>query len=384
MGRHTTYCGHLSQVDTHLSANAVMAYVYDHVAKDPHSQQCPHYGFFDGDGDFIFSDLATLIDDDGKDSDVLVQVPAAAVPAGEPSDRQSLIERSKDYLSDPRYRIRLDDLVASEIRAASYSIREDEFPLQTATITPEEVAERLRKYEIALSRLNAITILLARWGTLEHQPLIERIIARLTDGTEPRSGKTAWLGLRWYPIMLLIYSGGIAALSARNYLSLSTLLTTRLGGSATGEVSEEAVTSTVEGILEVDRLELFKRLPGYDKYYTPRSEYLFKSLQPEIEDLLFLGNSYEELFDRFEIFYALTCADLREPKSGYVWGPPGRFAWKWRHGFGHGPYKALVDEAIQQGPSWAPLASGLFSGSIDRFKEVATAYGNDLSKIPYF
>ena len=368
-----------------VSANAVMAYVYDHVAKDPHSQQSPHFGFFDGDGDFIFyaPNLAALIDGNGKDSDVLVQVPAGTVPAGEPSDRQSLIERSKDYLSDPRYRIRLDDLVATEIRAASYNIREDEFPLQTATVTPEEIAQRLGKYEIALSRLNAITILLARWGTPEHQPLIERVIARLADGTEPRSGMTAWIELRWYPIMLLMYSGGIAALSARNYTTLSTLLTTRLGANA-GRDSQEAVVSTVEGMLEVDRLELFKRLPGYEKYYTPRSEYLFKSLQPEIEDLLFLGSAYEDLFDRFEILYALTYADFKERRSQYVWGPVGRFGWKGRHGVGRNPYNALLEEARQQGSSWPPLASGLLSGSVDRFNEIAKAYGEILSRLPWF
>jgi hypothetical protein len=37
-----------------ITANGVMAYVYDRVAKDLHSQQTPHYGFLDGDGDFIF------------------------------------------------------------------------------------------------------------------------------------------------------------------------------------------------------------------------------------------------------------------------------------------------------------------------------------------
>lgn len=37
-----------------ISANAVMVYVYDHVGKDPHSRQSPHFGFLDGDGDFIF------------------------------------------------------------------------------------------------------------------------------------------------------------------------------------------------------------------------------------------------------------------------------------------------------------------------------------------
>ena len=37
-----------------LTGSGLMAYVYDKVGSDPQSRQTPHYGFFDGDGDFIF------------------------------------------------------------------------------------------------------------------------------------------------------------------------------------------------------------------------------------------------------------------------------------------------------------------------------------------
>ncbi|MEW8183571.1 MAG: caspase family protein [Candidatus Thiodiazotropha endolucinida] len=37
-----------------ITANGVMAYVYEKVSKDRNSNQTPHFGFFDGDGDFIF------------------------------------------------------------------------------------------------------------------------------------------------------------------------------------------------------------------------------------------------------------------------------------------------------------------------------------------
>jgi|CZKY01.1.fsa_nt_gi hypothetical protein len=387
---HSIFTGHLLNAldgmaaDSNgiISANAVMAYVYDHVAKDPHSRQSPHFGFLEGDGDFIFSapNLTELRKNEREDQDVLIQVPASVTPATELWDRSALVDRVKDYISEPRYRIRLDDLVASEIRAASYEIREDQFPLQTATVTSDDVVQRLRKYEGALSRLIAVTILLGRWGSVEHQPLIERIVARLADGTEIRSGKTAWLGLRWYPIMLILYSGGIAALSANNYATLLTLFATRLRGSNTGEQSRPAVVSTVDEILEVDRLSLFKILPGFEKYYVPRSEYLFKTLQPELEDLLFLGNGYEGLFDRFEILYALTYLDLRDEKT-YVWAPPGRFGWKGRYSLG--PFGEMVKEAKQYGNSWGPISAGMFARSVERFNDLSTSFHDQvLTKLP--
>jgi Caspase domain len=390
---HSIFTGHLldaldgKAADSNgiISANAVMAYVYDHVAKDPHSRQSPHFGFLDGDGDFIFSapQLVEISKNEKEDLDILVQVPASASLSAELSDMQTLVDRVKDYISEPRYRIRLDDLVAAEIRAASYEIREDEFPLQTATVTSVDIADRLRKYQEALSRLTAVTILLGRWGSLDHQPLIERIIARLADGTEPRSGKTAWLGLRWYPIMLLLYSGGIAAVSSHNYRSLTTLLTTKLRGSTTGKQAQPVVVSTIEEILELDRMELFKALSGYENYHIPRSEYLFKALQPQLEDLLFLGNGYEDDFDRFEILYALTYLDLQTRLSGYTWAPPGRFGWKERHG--HSSYDSVLNEARSRGDSWGPVSAGLFRGSFERFNELAIAFREQvLDKLPWY
>ena len=37
-----------------ITANGVMAYVYSKVPHDRDSNQTPHYGYFEGDGDFIF------------------------------------------------------------------------------------------------------------------------------------------------------------------------------------------------------------------------------------------------------------------------------------------------------------------------------------------
>ena len=371
-----------------LTANAVMAYVYEHVSNDPHSRQSPHFGFFEGDGDFIFSfpnadTLSKNTEEEGND--ILVQVPAGAFPANELENEPSLTERVKGLLAEPRDRIRLDDLVAGETRSTLHSIRKEEFPTQTATLTSEDFAQRIRKYETALSPMRAVTVLIAKWGASEHQQMLERIIARLADNVEPQGGMTVWLGLRWYPIMLLMYTGGIAAISAGNYMSLSTLLTTRVRDRLTGGEPQEAIVLTVEGILDVDRAELFKSLPGYERNYVPRSEYLFKALQPEIEDLLFLGNSYEESFDRFEVFYALVRADNSMKKNNRVWGPPGRFGWKFQRSTGGDPFTEICSEADQHGSNWLPLTSGLFAGSIDRFKEVAAGYREQvLTKLPWY
>jgi hypothetical protein len=61
-GNNSLFTGHLLQglsgaaVDENgiLTANGLMHYVYQKLMNDPISNQTPHYGHFDGDGDFIF------------------------------------------------------------------------------------------------------------------------------------------------------------------------------------------------------------------------------------------------------------------------------------------------------------------------------------------
>jgi hypothetical protein len=240
-------------------------------------------------------------------------------------------------------------------------------------------------YELAVARLQTFVILLSKWATGHQQHLLSRLIVRFAESASAfRGGKTVWLGLRWYPMMILMYSGGISALSANNYASLATLLMTKITRQPTRDKSEEAIVATVDAILDVERTNIFKRLPGHERYFAPRNEYLFTELQPELDDLLSLGASYDDLFDRFEVLWALVYAELMRVETNRVWGPPGRFGWKGLRGQPD-PYRVLIEEANRQGASWPPLTVGLFGGSLERFNDIATAYHERLLRsLPWF
>jgi hypothetical protein len=130
----------------------------------------------------------------------------------------------------------------------------------------------------------------------------------------------------------------------------------------------------------VEIVDWFKSLPGMENRYTPRSDYLYVSLQPIIEDAIFLGRSYEDVFAKFEVLLALTFADLRGP-ADRIWGPPGRFAWSRS---GEGSYNDVLASIASEGSSWGALSSGFFDGDMARFSFLSEGYRATIGKFGWW
>jgi len=131
------------------------------------------------------------------------------------------------------------------------------------------------------------------------------------------------------------------------------------------------IRATVNGLSDIG--DGFKMIPGHERNYTPRSDYLFNLLQPILDELLFLEPDYESLFDRFEVLLALEHAEqYASEKHGRLWGPVGRFGLKFHRQGESSPLHRVVTEAESQGDSWPPIKAGLFKGSVQRFKEIAS------------
>lgn len=328
-----------------ITANGVMAYVYERVATDQNSRQTPHYGFLDGDGDFIFDApiLKGLAEDETKDEDVLIAIPSAEDEIGG-ENVNNVVTKTKEYLSDPRFRIKLDDLVVQLVRGVLLKTGEDSFRPQGSQFSVEEFSERLRKYETAINDLQAAISCIAYWGGPDHAMILQRAIARVTDRLDPESGLRIWIALRWYPISLLAYSGGIAAIAADKYDNLVKLFMAEVCSARHAGDRTSLVMGLGEAVLELTRTEVFKALPGHEKQYVPRSEYFYKLLQPRLDDWLYLGRDYEQIFDRFEVLFALVHADILSKGGGRIWGPIGRFGWKYSGRSDSGnPLRSIVE-----------------------------------------
>jgi len=378
---HSVFTGHLLEglagkaADSEgvLSANGLMAYVYQMVGRDSDSQQTPHFGYLDGDGDLIFSapQLSEAQEEEQKDEDLLVSVPAVMTNEGG-GDAMTTVEQATELLSEDRYRIRLHDLVAGQIREALSLTSEDNFSVQ-GSWSSEEFIERLQKYETVMADLCRIQALLAFWGSEAHRETLTLAVKRIGGRLKPEAGSTRWLAMRWYPVLLLLYAGGVAAVAAGRYDNLRVLMQAIVSDP---ERSRGEVT-LIRGISDAmsDIVDPFKALPGQERHYTPRSEYLFKLLQPTLDDLLFLGADYESHFDRFEVLFALEHAEQwASEEHGQAWGPIGRFGYKFRRRGHSDPLHRVIAEVETQGESWPPIRAGLFRGSVERFNKIASEY----------
>ena len=354
-----------------LTANGIMAYVYQKVANDPNSHQTPHYGFLDGDGDFIFK--ASILDEPSEPSetetDVLISVPAVLKDGD--SSIVNIIEETKEYLSDNKFKIKLHDLASIKLREYFSNLLKKDLQFQGGRFSVDEFNSRLKFYEGLARDLQLISMCIAYWGKEEHRLILQKIISRSTDPLEPVGGLGIWIYLRWYPVMLLAYSAGISAVASNNYALLADVLLRKCRSSDSSSKTLELAVSLGDASAETH--DGFKSIPGHEKNYVPRSEYLFKYLQPMIDDVLFLGRDYEQMFDKFEVFLALVCADLTEQQYNNFWGPPGRFKNKYRNSLSD-PLTQIVEEAKEKKADWEPLKHGFFGGSYEKFEIIVQEY----------
>jgi hypothetical protein len=392
---HSVFTGHLIEglrgkaatQDGVITANGLMSYVYNKVANDKNSNQTPHYGYFDGDGDFIIQapNLTELEKEEQVDSDRLIVIPYPDENEI-PEKQESRLIRLKKLLANDSAAIELHDFLFSEVRRFLAATMEDGFRTNGQQLSPEQLLElfleRLTYYENASQDISILLACVAYWAKPVHKVTLQKVLARLTEPLEQQNNEGFWQAMRWYPLLHILYCAGIAAIDGQRFDSLAAIFYTPIVVSSLYQSeTKELLFIAANAFTTLRRHEIFKKIPGHEQNYVPMSEYLFKILQPKLDDVLFIGKNYEQAFDTFEVFFALAVADLKLHLLGenYCWGPPGRFAWKYRGHNDNGPLGRIISEGRTQQDSWAPLQAGLFGGDYTRFDNVATRYTEQIS-----
>jgi len=263
-----------------ITASGVMAYVYDRVARDQYSHQTPHYGFVDGDGDFIFD--TSLLDaahaeakedkGEGKtqegsgEVDILINTSPQISSAPEVST--SVADTVKGLLSDPTKRIKLDDFVSLHVKRVLDATDLRHFPMQGDEVNKDSFNARINKYEEIVRDLQQILILIAKWGDSRQLRLLETALSRLAEADKGGAGLVVWLHLTWYPIMVLMYSAGISALANQKYDALKIVLQTMVQAEPSRDNAREPLIVPVMSNM-TDLHDAFKYLTGQEQKYVP-------------------------------------------------------------------------------------------------------------------
>jgi len=105
-----------------------------------------------------------------------------------------------------------------------------------------------------------------------------------------------------------------------------------------------------------------------------------------LEDILFLGKSYEAYFDKLEILIGLAYSDFNGNKEyGNYWGPLGRYAWKYRsRSRSRNPFSNLNEEAFSKRENWKILKAGFFNSSFERAEKTFTEFENVMQRLGWY
>lgn len=317
--------GEAAQENGIITANMLMAYVSNKVGNDSNSFQTPQAGEIFGDGDFVFrgSDNQPN-EDDRKNEEQLVRIPS---PNDDYIDiSKSKINEFKELLSDSKNRIKINEMINKEIQETiSKLIIISQF---SSTYDDKILVNIILKYNQSVNLLMQMLVLLIYYGDSLYDSLIKKILDKLAN-VKNTNGIEIYIKLQYYPCLIAYYISIIACIESNNIKLLKEILDLNKDIGVNRYIdTNNLLVNVSSSISEISNY--FKVFSPDQNYKYPFSEYIYVLLQPELDDLLFLGDEYEKDFLNTEMIISVLNALIRY-KCDYderVWGTLGRFNYK--------------------------------------------------------
>ncbi len=246
-----------------------------------------------------------------------------------PLSTDAAVASLKGYLADPKYRIRLSDLVGGEVDRVLDATSDSIFALQGPSPDTNTCTARVRAYESACETLIAMAAVGGYWVEDWHYATWQTALTRLATRRRGETGFKLWFELQSYPATQLLYTLGLGAVEAgeRGLLFMGKLF----GTTVYREYEED---KTVVELLSAFSLvkpgnELAKFLEGMDRRYVPLNDWLHALLQPRFRSLISSEARFSYGFDQFEILMALSFAHHAKRAEGWpYWVPLGCYGYR--------------------------------------------------------
>lgn len=286
----------------------------------------------------------------------------------------------KKYIVDESQKIRLHDLVMDETQKLHRELTDTNFSVQGVDFTKEEFYKRVQRYEALTEIPLALIINGCYWGESQHEWLWVKCLERIANPVGRRDGLLAWLNLRLYPALLLLYGGGITSVAAARHGTLSALLTKSVFRDGS---KEYPVVSRLYTWAVMDQAT-GRQLPGMERRYSPVSDHLYEVLRHPLREILPEDVQYQKCFDRFEYLLALIYADLHERQTGRIWAPVGCFGWRY-HSYPEGSIMNEIEKEVNAvGDKWPLLLMGHFDGTTGRFHSIASKLAEHIGMLSWW
>lgn len=290
----------------------------------------------------------------------------------------------KRYIDDPTKRIRLYDLVVGEAARVRRTVEEVPVGFYYKDVAQDEINRRLEAYEESTAVLRALFVTGCFWGSHAHQDQWVTALERLASfPLVADTHYSDWLKLRYYPALLTLYAGGIAALARGNYETLSALLYRPTALDISYGADRHPLIFDVHCSIMTDAVAEGVAPGMIRAYVLPNRLRSRNGLWESLRNYLPAEDQFQQCMDRFEYLFGLVHTDLAIKHDWSFWGPRGYLPFK-QHGQYARQLITLIDNEIEtEGLQWPPLRAGMFGGSLERLKGARKEFDELLSQRKY-
>jgi hypothetical protein len=244
-----------------------------------------------------------------------------------PLSTEAAVATLKRYLSEPKYRIALDDLVSREAENVVAATTGPAFDVNSRDTNGAAILARLKSYEGSSVTLIRMAFVAGQWSEgAQVNPWIKslaKLSLRRAEG-----GISIWLDLQRYPATLLLYAFGLGAVATEKWEPLQAMFNSPVARE--GREDKRAVELVSIWRLLQQGPDVMKQLPERDREYTPLQNHLEALLMPIFRSHFSSENAFNVAFDRLEILAAISYAipAIERGESERYWTLPGAYGWR--------------------------------------------------------
>lgn len=294
-----------------------------------------------------------------------------------PLSIEAAVASLKRYLTEPRFRIQLADLVNDEVERVVTVTSGEKFAVQGGQAPDSASAtSRVRAYEAACTTLLAMAPIGGFWAEEPHYYVWQHALERLSS-TKTGGGYTFWLELQRYPATLLLYALGIGAIEAGHLRFLGRLFATSIQRDNRDDIP--AVQLLPPFCLFEHGGKVAQILEGMDRRYAPLNDWLHNSLRAHTKRLIPGDSRYTYVFDKLEILMALGYAHHAKRTKDWYLAPPG--AYGYRRDNKSRILQEIQDSISSLGGQSPFVQSGIFGDSVEKCTQTLTAFSEFAEKV---